>query len=48
LGLGKKKVGAAVVGADENNTNQTLLKTFKNFFEHWVVGTTRQQVKKHF
>ncbi len=26
---GKKKVGAVVVGADENNTNKILLRAFK-------------------
>jgi hypothetical protein len=30
LGLGKrKKAGAVVVGADENNTNKILLRAFK-------------------
>ncbi len=30
--LGKKKVGAVVVGADENNTNKILLRAFKKIF----------------
>ncbi len=29
---GKKKVGAVVVGADENNTNKILLRAFKKIF----------------
>jgi hypothetical protein len=32
LGPGKKKVGAVVVGADENNTNKILLRAFKKIF----------------
>jgi hypothetical protein len=31
-GWGKKKVGAVVVGADENNTNKILLRAFKKIF----------------
>jgi len=33
FGVGKKKkVGAVVVGADENNTNKILLRAFKKSF----------------